>query len=220
MEVFGDETPRQNSGVQRNAMMNRVGSDKRILLFSEVIPDSADFISCLEPGQEEIDPAPGWPWQGLESDWSDTPDRDTPARLGLSLWCLRATRRGNDLESSPSDWNRLLLSDLRSFSAGRDQVFNGSEGLAETESISGQFINEIPMGQLTPEQFIGGDFDNQAVYTMDKRIVRVFPSIFLGHLFLAILASSRHTECLLSSGSGRASKVGSSGFVLGPTGLF
>ena len=76
------------------------------------------------------------------------------------------------------------------------------------------------MRQLTPERFVGGDFDNQAVHTMDKRIVRVFPSIFLGHLFLAILASSRHTECLLSSGSGRASKVGSSGFVLGPTGLF
>jgi len=73
-----------------------------------------------------------------------------------------------------------LLFDLRSFSAGREQVFNGSAGLAETESISGQFINEIPMGQLTPERFVGGDFDNQAVHTMDKRIVRVFPSIFLG----------------------------------------
>ena len=94
MEVFGDETPRQNSRVQRNAMMNRVGSDKRILLFSEVIPDSAAFISCLEPSQEEIDPAPGWPWRGLESDWSDTPDRGTPARPALSLWCLRGARRG------------------------------------------------------------------------------------------------------------------------------
>src|SRR5207249_2526396 len=101
------------------------------------------------------------------------------AQLTL-LCCVHVVRAAvMILESSPLDWNRLLLSVLRSFSAGRDQVSKGSEGLAETESSSGPFINKIPMGQLTPERFVGGDFDNQAVYTMDKRIVRVFPSIFL-----------------------------------------
>src|SRR5207245_4789095 len=98
MEVFGDETPRQNSRVQRNAMMNRVGSDKRILLFSEVIPDSAAFISCLEPSQEELVPAPGWPWRGLESDWSDAPDRGARALLVRSIRCLLCAGRGSGFD--------------------------------------------------------------------------------------------------------------------------
>jgi len=146
MEVFGDETPRQNSKVQRNAMMNRVGSDKRILLFSEVIPDSAAFISCLEPGQEEINPH----LAGLGTVWNLI-GMIRLIEILLHSWRFRfgvyAVRAAEMiLETPPSDWNRLLLSALRSFSAGRDQVFNGSEGLAETESISGQFINEIPIG--------------------------------------------------------------------------
>jgi hypothetical protein len=57
-------------------------------------------------------------------------------RFRFGVYAVRAAEM--ILETPPSDWNRLLLSDLRSFSAGRDHVFNGSEGLAETESISEQ----------------------------------------------------------------------------------
>src|SRR5207249_2858107 len=155
MEVFGDETPRQNSRVQRNVMMNRVGSDKRILWFTEVIPDSAAFISCLEPGQEEINPH----LAGLGTVWNLIGMirliEILPAQLALRFGVHAVRAAEMILESSPLDWNRLLLSDLRSFSAGRDLVSKGSEGLPETESSSGPFINKIPMRQLTPERFVG-----------------------------------------------------------------
>jgi len=78
-------------------MMNRVGSDKRILWFTEVIPDSAAFISCLEPGQEEINPH----LAGLGTVWNLIGMirliEILPAQLALSLWCSRGPRRGNDL---------------------------------------------------------------------------------------------------------------------------